>query len=365
MAVAACAPGGLTGQAVFDSEEHRYRVVTVASGLEHPWGMAFLPNDDILITERPGRLRIVREGRLLQDPVAGVPRVSARGQGGLLDVALHPDFAANRLIYLSYSKPGPDGRTTTAIARGRLDGGQLSAVEDVFVADAWSRPGTHYGSRIVFDRDGMMYVTVGDRGQMERAQDPGDHAGTTIRLHDDGRVPSDNPFVGRADALPEVYTYGNRNPQGMVLHPQTGEIWQNEHGARGGDEINWIRSGLNYGWPAITHGVNYSGAPITPDTARAGMEQPVLHWTPSIAPSGMAVYTGERFPGWRGNFFVGALANRHLRRVVMEGTRPAHQERLLVNVGQRIRDVRDGPDGYLYVLTDESNGALLRIEPAS
>jgi aldose sugar dehydrogenase len=365
VAVAACGPNLAVSQnGVFDSEEHRYRVVAVATGLEHPWGMAFLPNGDLLVTERPGRVRLIRDGRLRPDAVAGGPEVVARGQGGLMDVVLHPEFETNALVYLSYSKGRADGRTTTAVARARWDGDRLSGLEDVFVADAWERPGRHYGSRIVFDGDGMMYVTVGDRGRMERAQDRSDHAGTTIRLHDDGRVPADNPFVGQPGVLPEIYTYGNRNAQGMAVHPATGEIWQNEHGPRGGDEINLIRAGVNYGWPRITHGIDYSGVPITPDTARAGMEQPLLHWTPSIAPSGLAFYTGDRFPEWRGNVFVGALANRHVRRVVLDGTRPVHQERLL-DGAERIRDIRSGPDGYLYLLTDSRNGAVLRLEPVS
>ncbi len=360
--LAACAPGGRPDFSVpFTSEEHRYRVVEVVTGLEHPWGLAFLPDGDILVTERSGRLRVVRDGVLDPEPVAGVPEVRARGQGGLLDVVLHPRFDENRLVYLAYSKPGDRG-ATTALGRGRLEGGRLADFQDIFVADAWGGGDRHYGSRIVFDRQGMLYLTIGERGSMNRSQDTGDHAGTTIRLHDDGRVPADNPFADRADVRPEIFSYGHRNAQGMVIHPETGEIWQNEHGPRGGDEINLVLPGRNYGWPAITHGIDYSGVPITNATERLGMEQPLLHWTPSIAPSGMAIYTGERFPGWRGDVFVGALAGRHLRRVVFDGVRVVHQESLVQNLA-RIRDVRQGPDGYLYLLTDERDGAVLRIEP--
>jgi aldose sugar dehydrogenase len=344
------------------AQEHQVRVVTVVEGLEHPWGLAILPGGDMLVTERPGRLRIVRGGELDPAPVAGVPEVWARGQGGLLDVALHPQFEANRLVYLSYSKPGPRG-ATTAVVRGRLEGSRLADVQEVFEADAWGQRPQHFGSRLVFDRDGFLYVTVGDRGEMQRAQDRGDHAGTTLRLHDDGRVPSDNPFVGQRGVRPEIYTYGNRNAQGMAVHPATGQVWQAEHGARGGDEINLVRPGVNYGWPAITHGVNYDGQPITPDTAREGMAQPLHHWTPSIAAGGLAIYDGDVFPGWRGNVFVTALAGQHLARVRFDGTRPVGEEKLLADAGHRLRQVVVGPDGYLYLLVDARSAPLLRLEP--
>jgi aldose sugar dehydrogenase len=336
--------------------------VTVASGLQNPWGLAFLPGGDILVTERPGRIRLIRGGELRQAPVAGAPTAVAGGQGGMLDIALHPDFEANGLVYVAYSKEVEGGRTT-AVARARWTGDALEGTEDVFVADAIGG-GRHFGSRIAFDPAGYMYVTVGDRGEMNRAQDLSDHAGTTIRLHDDGRVPADNPFVGRDDARDEIYTWGNRNAQGIAIHPETGAVWQNEHGPQGGDEVNLIRAGLNYGWPVITHGIGYRGETIAQDTARAGMEQAVLHWTPSIAVSGMDFYTGDRFPGWQGNAFVGALRQAHVRRLVLEGDRIVHQEELLADLGQRIREVKEGPDGYLYLLTDERDGALLRLEPA-
>jgi aldose sugar dehydrogenase len=344
-------------------QEHQVRVVTVVEGLEHPWGLAFLPGGDILVTERPGRLRIVRGGVLDPEPLAGVPEVWARGQGGLLDVALHPQFATNRLVYLSYSKPGPRG-ATTAVVRGRLEENRLADVQEVFEADAWGQRPQHFGSRLAFDRDGFLYVTVGDRGEMQRAQNRGDHAGTTLRLHDDGRVPADNPFVGQRGVRPEIYTYGNRNAQGMAVHPVTGQVWQAEHGARGGDEINVVRPGVNYGWPEITHGVNYDGNPITPDTAREGMAQPLHHWTPSIAAAGLAIYHGDAFPGWRGDVFVTALAGQHLARVQFDGIRPVREEKLLTDAGHRLRQVVVGPDGYLYLLVDARNAPLLRLEPA-
>lgn len=345
-------------------ESHEVRVVTVVDGLERPWGMSFLPNGDILITERPGRLRLVRDGVLLPEPITGTPEVSARGQGGLLDVALHPDFESNRLVYLSYAKSTPQG-ATTAVSRGVLEGQSLTGVEEIFEAQAHGSTSRHFGSRLLFDREGYLYITVGDRGEMERAQDRSDHAGTTLRLHDDGRVPQDNPFVGEAGVLPEIFTYGNRNAQGMALHPETGQIWQSEHGARGGDEINLIQAGGNYGWPEITHGVDYDGSSITSDTVQAGMEQPVLHWTPSIAPSGMSFYTGDAFPNWRTSVFSGALAGTHLRRVELDGTRPVAQESLLSDDGRRIRAVKDGPDGFLYLLIDDGDAELIRLEPAA
>jgi len=347
-----------------DTREHVVKVVTVTDGLEHPWSMAFLPGGDVLITERPGRLRILRDGQLLSEPVAGLPEVRSFRQGGLLDLALHPDFEDNRLLYFSYAANHQDG-ITTHVARGRFENDALHDVEVLFVAEPASDNGRHFGSRLVFDRDGYLYITVGDRGDMPRAQRLDDHAGSTIRLHDDGRIPEDNPFVGRDDARPEIYTYGNRNAQGMALHPQTGEVWQNEHGPRGGDELNRIRAGINYGWPVISHGIDYSGRDIGEGISeQEGMEQPVHHWTPSIAPSGMAFYTGDVFPNWRGNVFVGALAHTHVTRLVMDGNRVVDEEPMFREMGQRIRDVRQGPDGHLYLLTDHNNGRLLRLDPA-
>ncbi|MFU8858569.1 MAG: PQQ-dependent sugar dehydrogenase [Deferrisomatales bacterium] len=355
---------------VYRSELHAFRVEVVVRGLEHPWGMAFLPDGRLLVTERPGRLRIVVDGALDPRPLEGLPPVAAHGQGGLLDVALHPDFGRNRLVYLSYAgaERGTLGRQLlgTEVARGRLEGHRLADVEVIFRAEPKTPGGRHFGSRLVFDRQGYLFVTLGDRGEMDRAQRLDDHAGSIVRLHDDGRVPEDNPFVSRPDARPEIYTYGNRNVQGAVLHPDTGVLWTHEHGPQGGDEINVVRAGTNYGWPVITYGVNYvTGTRIGIGTEKEGMAQPLLHWTPSIAPSGMAFYDGERFPRWRGHLFVGALRGQHVVRVEVEGEeRVVRQERLLEGVLGRVRDVRSGPDGYLYLLTDHPAGVLARLVPA-
>ena len=361
----ACSAENATAQGeVQRSQHHPYRVERVAGGLQNPWGIAFLPSGDMLVTERPGRLRLIRGGTLQPEPIAGVPEVFARGQGGLLDVALHPHFATNRLVYLSYSKPGPEG-ATTAVIRGRLDGNRLAEVEEIFEARAWSGTGLHFGSRLLFDREGYLFVSVGERGSQENAQNLGNHAGKIMRLHDDGRVPTDNPFVGRSGVLPEIWAYGIRSPQGLAIHPATGEIWESEHGPRGGDEINHIRPGRNFGWPVITYGINYNGSPITDITSKEGMEQPAHQWTPSIAASGLAIYEGAAFPQWRGDYFVGALAGKHLARVRLRNGRTAEEEKLLTGLDGRIRDVRVGPDGFLYVLTDERDGGVYRIRPAS
>lgn len=357
-------PANAADAPVFESEKHAYRVVTVTGGLEYPWGLAFLPDGDLLVTERPGRLRRVSGGRLLPEPITGVPEVFARGQGGLLDVALHPQFAENRLVYLSYSRPGPQG-ATTAVIRGRLEGQALAGVEDVIETQAWGRVPVHFGSRLAFDRAGFLYVTIGDRGTMENAQDRGNHAGVTLRLHDDGRVPADNPFVGQEGVRPEIWTWGNRNAQGMVVHPETGELWQVEHGAKGGDELNRMRPGVNYGWPEITHGINYNGQIISEHTEKPGMEQPVVYWVPSIATSGLTIYAGDAFPGWQGDALVGGLAGQHVARVRLANGKPAIREQLLEGHGARIRDVRTGPDGLVYLLTDANEGAILRLEPAN
>jgi aldose sugar dehydrogenase len=340
-----------------------FRVVTIVDGLQHPWGMAFLPDGAILVTERPGRLRIVRDGVLDPEPVAGVPQVRAQGQGGLLDVALHPDFAANRLVYLTYSKPGPGG-ATTAVARGRLDGNALTDVQDIFVADAWAGGNQHFGSRIVFAGDGTLYVSIGERGQQQPAQSVADHVGTTVRLHEDGTAAAGNPFLGQAGARAEIFSYGHRNVQGMARHPETGEIWQVDHGPSGGDALYVLSAGGNFGWPEYNFGNHYDGRAIPDPRADAGVEMPVTHWTPAIAPSGLTVYTGDVFPQWRGDLFIGSLVDRHLRRVRVDGRDVVEQERLLADRGQRIRDVRTGPDGLLYLLVDASSAPLLRIEPA-
>jgi aldose sugar dehydrogenase len=368
---------------VFESEHVVYRVVTVVEGLEHPWAIAFLPDGDMLVTERgareadgnPGQLRIVRNGELLPDPVAGLPEIRVGGQGGLLDVVPHPDFASNRLLYLSYSKPNDDdSQGTTAVIRGRFENDRLNDVEEVFEAEAWTQGRGHHGSRLAFDRDGYLFITVGDRqarptGDLEAhpAQDLTNHWGTTLRLHDDGRVPEDNPFVGREDALPEIWSYGHRNAQGMAIHPETNEVWQNEHGPQGGDELNLIRPGVNYGWPVVGFGVNYGpGTPIHQAVRQEGMEDPVHHWTPSIATSGLMIYTGDRFPEWRGDIFNGGLAGEQLSRVRVAGERTATVETLVRDMG-RIRDVRQGPDGLIYLAIDHRGGErtpILRLEPA-
>ncbi len=345
------------------TEAHAVRVVTLTRGLSHPWGLAFLPDGGMLITERPGRLRQFRDGRL-GPPVEGVPEVLARGQGGLLDVAIHPDFASNRLVYLSYSGLGRGG-AGTEVARARLDGNRLVGLEVIFAVAPKTRGTLHYGSRLLFTPDGLLYITIGERGDlMHEAQNLDNHLGTVVRLRDDGRVPADNPFRDRAGARPEIYSYGHRNPQGMARNPTSGAVWINEHGPRGGDEVNILRAGANYGWPRITYGINYSGTVISEHTALPGMEQPVVYWDPSIAPSGMAFYTGERFANWRGNLFVGALAHQHLRRLVLDGDKVVAQEAMLGELRERIRDVRQGPDGLLYLLTDDYDGRLIRLEPA-
>ena len=361
-------------EATFRSAHHGYRVVPVAEGLVNPWSMTWLPSGEMLVTERPGRLRIVRGGRLLPDSVPGLPPIRAGGQGGLLDIALHPDFARNRLVYLSYSKPNADGSEgTTAVIRGRFDNDRLTNVEEIFEAVAWGRGRGHHGSRLAFDRDGYLFITVGDRqsppsGDLEAhpAQQLATHHGKTIRLHDDGRVPADNPFVGREGARPEIWSYGHRNMQGMVVHPETNELWLTEHGPQGGDELNRARAGANYGWPVIGFGVNYgSGAVIHAGTHRQGMEQPALIWVPSIGASGLMVYTGSAFPGWRGNIFAGGLVGQQLARLTVEDGRVVNQETLVQRQG-RIRDVRQGPDGFIYLAIEDRAGGpsmIVRLEP--
>ena len=364
-AALALLPPASHGQTI-KTQEHGVRLVKVVEGLEYPWGLAFLPDGRMLVTERPGRLRIVgKDGKLVPQAVAGLPQVAVHGQGGLLDVALHPRFTQNDLVYLSYAARG-EGGISTEVARGRLSANRLENLEVIFRQQPKSGSGRHFGSRLVFDREGYLYITLGDRGEMERAQKADDHAGSVIRLHDDGRVPADNPFVGKPGWKPEKYTLGNRNIQGAALHPRTGQLWTHEHGPQGGDEVNVIRAGVNYGWPVVTYGVNYGiGTKIGEGTHKPGMAQPLHFWVPSIAPSGMAFYSGNKFPAWRGDLFVGALRDQVLVRLKLDGDKIVSEERMLKNVLGRIRDVRSGPDGYLYLLTDESNGVLMRIEPAA
>jgi len=350
------------------SEKHAFRIVTLVRGLQNPWSIAFLPDGRMLVTERAGRLRIVgKDFRLDPQPVAGLPEVIATGQGGLFDVALHPQYAQNGWIYWAYNAPDTDkkaGGWGTAMARGKLDGHRLTNVQVLFSMEPKTRTGYHFGGRIVFDGKGHVYLTLGDRGDMPRAQKLDDHAGSVIRLHDDGGVPKDNPFVNRAGAKPEKFTLGNRNMQGAALHPQTGELWTHEHGPQGGDEVNVMRAGRNYGWPVITYGVNYGfGTKIGEGTAKPGMEQPLHVWVPSIAPSGMAFYTGDQFSNWKGNLLVGALRDEMLVRLQLNGEKVVREERLLKGQIGRIRDVRAGPDGLVYLLTDERDGVIARLEP--
>jgi glucose/arabinose dehydrogenase len=356
----------------FFTAETPVRVVPVVTGLSHPWSLAFLPDGNMLVTERQGRLRIIRKGVLDPQPIAGVPAVRAVALSGLLDVALHPRFAENRLLYLAYSKAREDNLTTTALARARFDGGALTEVKDIFVANNWSKSTTNFGGRIAFDQAGFLYLTVGERQEHERAQNTGDHGGKVLRLRDDGSVPPDNPFAGKAGYQPEIYSLGHRSPQGLAVHPGTGAVWENEHGPLGGDELNVILPGRNYGWPLVTYGTWYDGEKVSDATARADLEAPFVYWVPSIAVSGLVFYTGDRFPAWKGNVFVGAMfegrtrGTGHLQRITInEKGRPIQREPILTELRQRIRDVRQGPDGFLYVLTDEDNGMLLRIEPAA
>jgi glucose/arabinose dehydrogenase len=362
-------------QEVHGTALHDFTVVTVVDGLEIPWSIAFLPDGDMLVTERPGRLRIVREGILLPDPVPGLPEVHAEGQGGLFDVRPHPQFASNRLLYIAYADPN-DGASTTHVIRGRFENDRLSDIEDIFIAVAEGRNG-HYGGKLAFDRDGYLFITTGDRqapstGDLEAhpAQDLMNHHGVTVRLHDDGRVPDDNPFVGRDDALPEIWSYGHRNMQGLVIHPDTNDVWVTEHGPQGGDELNRDQVGLNYGWPVIGYGVNYrSGSAIHEGTMREEMEHPDHFWVPSIAASGLMVYTGDQFPEWQGNIFAGGLAGQQLARLTMSvDARTVEREETLLQGLGRVRDVRQGPDGYIYLAIENRGGALtpiVRLEPVN
>jgi glucose/arabinose dehydrogenase len=360
---------------VFDTaEQHKIRIVVVARELSHPWGMAWLPNGDLFITERPGRLRVLRNGVLDPTPISGLPPMHIRGLAGLLDVALHPNFAANRLIYFSYVKDGEKG-ATTAVARGRLDGMALTGVQDVFVAESWMKGNDtadgRFGSRIAFAKDGTLFITCGDRDRPDGGQNTNDHFGKVIRVTDEGTVPKDNPFVGRAGFRPEIYTLGQRNQQGLAFNPVNGDLWASEQGPNGGDEINVIKPGKNYGWPIVSYGRQYAGPNQSEIPWKEGMELPIVFWVPSIATSGMTFYTGDEFPAWKNNVFVGAMRQGeidrtgHIERVVFnEKWEEIRREQMLLELHQRIRDVRQGPDGLLYVLTDEDQGALLRIEPA-
>jgi glucose/arabinose dehydrogenase len=358
------------GPFVFDTgEQHKIRVVVVARGLSHPWSLAFLPDGNMLITERSGRLRMIKDGVLDPKPLAGVPKVYAVRNAGFFDIVLHPKFAENKLVYFTYSKPGENNQLATTLARARLDAAGLSDVNDLFQGEWTTILG---GSRIAFGRDGMIYMTTGAAvGNINAAQDPNCDFGKVLRLREDGTVPPDNPFVGRPGFKPEIYTMGHRDQLGLTIHPETGAVYSNENGPNGGDEINLIQPGKNYGWPVVSYGRDYAGPRISDVPWKEGFEQPLVFWVPSIAISGMTFYTGDRFPNWKGNVFVGGMrygeiaGSGRLERVVFNAKmEELRRESLLTELHQRIRDVRQGPDGYLYVLTEEEDGALLRIEPA-
>jgi len=368
-------PSATFAQKIVDTEQYKVNAVTLVSGLSNPWGLAFLPDGRMLVTERAGRMRIIEGGKLVPAAISGLPVAVEHGQGGMLDVVLHPKYAQTGWIYWTYNA-GVPGAYGTEVARGKLGGTReaptMTDVQILFKLEPKTGAGQHFGSRIVFDRAGFLIVTFGDRGDNpnkgaeERAQKLNDHAGKSIRLTDDGKVPPDNPFIKTAGAKPEIWTYGHRNMQGAAIHPITGKIWTHEHGPQGGDEINILVPGINYGWPVITYGVNYgTGTKIGEGTEKAGMAQPIYTWVPSIAPSGMAFYSGNYFPKWKGNLFVGALAKQSLVRLTLDGEKVVSEERLFVNKLGRIRDVREGPDGHLYLLTDATDGELIRLDLAN
>lgn len=343
------------------TEYQPIRVVKEVGGLEHPWSVAFLPDGRKLVTLRGGELLLIEGGEAAQ--IAGVPEVAAQRQGGLLEVAIHPEYEDNGWIYLTFSRGDAEG-TSTVLVRARLEDGALVDLEDLFEQDRRSRPGGHYGSRIAFTLDGRLLMSIGDRAaEPDRAQDLGDHAGSLLRLEDDGAIPEDNPFVGQEGAHPEIYSYGHRNIQGLIVHPDSGEIWATEHGPRGGDELNLIQAGANYGWPEVSLGRDYRTLRPIGERSQPEMVDPVIHWTPALAPSGLALVRGGRFPAWEGNLLAGGLRPEHIRRLVLEDGEVVHQEELLRGKIGRIRDVRVGPDGLIYVLTDERDGGLYRIEP--
>ena len=359
---ASCSTAGGTSRE-FRTSAGPVRAVTVASGLSHPWALAFLPDGRMLVTERGGAMRIVSADGTVGAPLTGLPSIHADGQGGLLDVVLDPDFAATRVVWFSYSEPG-EGGSGTAVARARLGDAGLDSVRVVFQQLPKVGSGAHFGPRLAFSPDGHLFVTLGDRRRGDPAQDLTGHIGKVVRLMRDGTVPADNPFAGRSDARAEIWSYGHRNVQGAAIHPVTGQLWTVEHGAMGGDEVNTPAAGRNYGWPVISYGRDYSGAKLGVGTSKEGMEQPVHYWDPSIAPSGMAFYTGDRYGDWKGSLFVGSLKFGMIARLELDGARVKREERILEGFDRRVRDIRQGPDGYLYFLTDEDNGRLLRLEPA-
>jgi glucose/arabinose dehydrogenase len=347
----------------------KVRVVPLHKGLANPWSLTFLPNGDMLITEKPGRLRIARKGTLDPEPISGVPKVWAVGQGGLLEVLPHPRFAENQFLYLTYSKPCAAEKTaTTALARGKFDGKTLTDVRDLFVADNCNTGNPHYGSKLAWGGDGMLYMTVGERGDRNRSQNTASHGGKLLRLREDGTAAPDNPFVGKEGHKPEIYSYGHRNAQGLAFHPDTGVLWENEHGPQGGDELNIILPGKNYGWPIASYGREYpsDGGRVSPVPSREGIEEPVTVWVPSIGISGMIFYTGDKFPEWKGNIFVGGLSGLAVHRLGFnEKGGLLGRETMLGSLRQRIRDIRQGPDGFIYLAVDANPAGILRIEPVT
>lgn len=369
--LAHCAPVEGPVKATADvPEADGWRAEVVVDGLENPWSIAWLPDGSALITERPGRLRLLRDGALVSEPIAGLPRVLSQGQGGLMDVALHPDFEQNQLVYLTFATGTPKANRT-ALARGRLDGNRLRDVEVIFQNADAKQGGQHFGSRLVWLPDKSLLMSIGDGGNppnafngeniRNQAQRLETHFGKVLRLTDDGAPHPDNPFVARKGARAEIYSYGHRNIQGLALDPASGRVWASEHGSRGGDELNLIEPGKNYGWPEVTYSLEYSGPRVSEESSRPGIQDPLINWTPSKAPSGLVFYTGDRYPGWTGNLFSGALVFGQVRRITLDGARVVDEQKL--TIGNRVRDVRQGPDGYLYVLIDSGEGSLLRILP--
>ncbi|MBP0029210.1 PQQ-dependent sugar dehydrogenase [Roseofilum sp. Guam] len=370
-AIEGSAPAQSQAETVSANPNPDFQSVTVVDNLEHPWGLTWLPDGSILITERSGQLRIVRDGLLDPTPIAGVPEVFAQNQGGLLDIAVHPGFAENRLVYFTYAH-GTSSANRTRIARATFDGSSLSKWQVIFEVSQTKSRGQHFGSRLLWLPDGTLLASIGDGGNppvelegqfiRQQAQNLGSHLGKIIRINDDGSVPPDNPFVNNPNAAPEVWSYGHRNIQGLAFDAIANRVWVTEHGARGGDEVNWVEAGDNYGWPVATHSREYSGGLISPETSLPGMVDPKVIWTPSIAPSGLAVYGGTLFPEWQGNLFAGGLVSQDIRRIELDESGNVLNEESIA-IGQRVRDVRQGPDGMLYVLTDASNGRLIRLEP--
>jgi len=342
------------------SEELKYQVDTIADGLSNPWALTFLPNNDLLVTERDGEIRIIRDNKLLENKITGVPDVYAEGQGGLFEILLHPYYLNNGWLYISYASRG-DGGGNTAIMRAKLDGFDLVDKEVIFQAKPFLSGGNHFGGRMEFDREGFLYLSIGERGRKSNAQDRENHCGKVVRLNDDGSIPSDNPFISEAGVKPEIYTYGNRNPQGMAIHPITGQIWTHEHGPMGGDEINIVKAGLNFGWPEATFGKNYDGTIISDYSSLEGMADPLHYWDPSIAPCGMSFVTSDLFPQWKGNLLVGSLKFRYVARLTLEGETVVNEEKIIENLG-RVRSIVEGPDGLIYVSV-ESPGMVVRISP--